>query len=184
MNPMKQQNVTGGWHISCEHMVYCDRSNASQYKPGNDTLLVFLVFNYLWEIVLFGHVSIIFEQMSVFWCPYCPSVLQAFGQAYSIQRKVAADGESREETLILESASKEAVYQQKVLDLQNELRQAKASLTSAQAESDRLSSIVLEMKEVKLNTDILDRVGGYECSSIFKYTLFILESFQTPSLCV
>ncbi|XP_029005440.1 protein bicaudal D homolog 2 [Betta splendens] len=72
---------------------------------------------------------------------------EAFGQAYSTHRKVAADGESREESLILESASKEALYQQKVLDLQNELRQSKVSLTSAQAENDRLSSIVLEMRE-------------------------------------
>ncbi|XP_071350723.1 protein bicaudal D homolog 2 [Trachinotus anak] len=72
---------------------------------------------------------------------------EAFGQAYSAHRKVAADGESREESLILESASKEAIYQQKVLELQNELRQAKASLTSVQAENDRLSSIALEMKE-------------------------------------
>lgn len=72
---------------------------------------------------------------------------EAFGQAYSAHRKVAADGESREESLILESASKEALYQQKVLELQNELRQAKASLTSVQAENDRLSSIALEMRE-------------------------------------
>ncbi|AWP02784.1 putative protein bicaudal D -like 2-like [Scophthalmus maximus] len=72
---------------------------------------------------------------------------EAFGQAYSTQRKVAADGESREESLILESASKEAVYQQKVLELQNELRLAKASLTGAQAENDRMSAIALEMKE-------------------------------------
>lgn len=75
----------------------------------------------------------------------CP---QAFGQAYSIHRKVAADGESREESLILESASKEALYQQRVLELQNELRQAKASLSSAHTENERLSSIALEMKEV------------------------------------
>ncbi|XP_047439217.1 protein bicaudal D homolog 2-like [Mugil cephalus] len=72
---------------------------------------------------------------------------EAFGQAHSTHRKVAADGESREESLILESASKEALYQQKVLDLQNELRQAKASLASSQAENDRLSSIALEMRE-------------------------------------
>ncbi|XP_015246073.1 PREDICTED: protein bicaudal D homolog 2-like [Cyprinodon variegatus] len=72
---------------------------------------------------------------------------EAFGQAYSTHRKVAADGESREESLILESASKEALYQQKVLELQNELRQAKASLSSAQAENDRLSAIALEMRE-------------------------------------
>lgn len=75
----------------------------------------------------------------------CP---QAFGQAYSTHRKVALDGESREESLILESASKEALYQQKVLELQNELRLSKASITSAHAENERLSSIVLEMKEV------------------------------------
>ncbi|KAF7660770.1 hypothetical protein LDENG_00275970 [Lucifuga dentata] len=72
---------------------------------------------------------------------------EAFGQAHSTHRKVAADGESREESLILESASKEAHYQQKVLELQNELRQAKATLTSAQAENDHLSSIALEMRE-------------------------------------
>lgn len=62
-------------------------------------------------------------------------------------RKVAADGESREESLILESASKEAVYQQKVLELQNELRQAKDSLTNALAENDRLSSIAFHFRE-------------------------------------
>lgn len=72
---------------------------------------------------------------------------EAFGQAYSTHKKVAADGESREESLILESASKEALYQQKVLELQNELRQAKASFTSVQAENERLSSIALEMRE-------------------------------------
>lgn len=65
---------------------------------------------------------------------------------------MAADGESREESLILESASKEALYQQKVLELQNELRQSKASLASAQAENDRLSSIALEMREVGIES--------------------------------
>ncbi|XP_061583153.1 protein bicaudal D homolog 2-like [Cololabis saira] len=72
---------------------------------------------------------------------------EAFGQAHTTHRKVAADGESREESLMLESASKEASYTQKVLELQNDLRQAKASLSSAQAENDRLSSIALEIRE-------------------------------------
>lgn len=63
---------------------------------------------------------------------------------------MAADGESREESLILESASKEAQYQQKVLELQNELRQAKVSFTSLQTENERLSSIALELREVLL----------------------------------
>ncbi|KAK7916631.1 hypothetical protein WMY93_012392 [Mugilogobius chulae] len=78
---------------------------------------------------------------------------EAFGQAHSTHRKVAADGESREESLILESASKEALYQQKVLELQNDLRQTKASLTNALAENDRLSSIVLEIRE---NSELVD----------------------------
>ena len=76
--------------------------------------------------------------------------LQAFGQAHHTHRKVAADGESREESLMLESASKEAQYQQKVLELQNDLRQAKASVASVQAENDRLVSVALEAKEVSL----------------------------------
>ncbi|GLD64514.1 protein bicaudal D homolog 2-like protein [Lates japonicus] len=91
---------------------------------------------------------------------------EAFGQAYSTHRKVAADGESREESLILESASKEAVYQQKVLELQNELRQAKASLTSSQAENERLSSIVLEMKE---NSELAELQRGQLRDDIREY---------------
>lgn len=39
--------------------------------------------------------------------------LQAFGQAHTNHKKVAADGESREESLIQESASKEQYYVRK-----------------------------------------------------------------------
>ncbi|KAL0978037.1 hypothetical protein UPYG_G00165120 [Umbra pygmaea] len=72
---------------------------------------------------------------------------EAFGQAYSTHRKVAADGESREESLILESASKEAHYQQTLQEMQNELRLARAALTSSQSENERLTSVALEMRE-------------------------------------
>ncbi|XP_053171299.1 protein bicaudal D homolog 2 [Scomber japonicus] len=91
---------------------------------------------------------------------------EAFGQAYSTHRKVALDGESREESLILESASKEALYQQKVLELQNELRLSKASITSAQAENERLSSIVLEMKE---NSEMVELQRGQLRDDIREY---------------
>ncbi|KAM9860317.1 protein bicaudal D homolog 2-like [Aulostomus maculatus] len=91
---------------------------------------------------------------------------EAFGQAYSIQRKVAADGESREESLILESASKEAVYQQKVLELQNELRLAKVSITSTQAENERLSAIALEMRE---NSELAELQRGQLRDDIREY---------------
>uniref|UniRef100_A0A8C5AGX6 BICD cargo adaptor 2 n=1 Tax=Gadus morhua TaxID=8049 RepID=A0A8C5AGX6_GADMO len=78
----------------------------------------------------------------------------AFGQAYSNHRKVAADGESREESLIQESASKEAYYEQRVLELQTEVRQSRNILTNTQSENERLASINLEMRE----GDELERV--------------------------
>ncbi|XP_055503473.1 protein bicaudal D homolog 2-like isoform X1 [Leucoraja erinacea] len=72
---------------------------------------------------------------------------EAFGQAYSNQKKVAADGESREESLIQESASKEAYYVAKILELQTDLKQMKNVLTNAQSENDHLASITQQLKE-------------------------------------
>lgn len=74
--------------------------------------------------------------------------IQAFGQAHSNHRKVTADGESREESLLQESACKEAYYEQRVLELQNELRQTRNILTNTQSENERLNTINQEMREV------------------------------------
>uniref|UniRef100_A0A8C5CTZ7 BICD cargo adaptor 2 n=1 Tax=Gadus morhua TaxID=8049 RepID=A0A8C5CTZ7_GADMO len=71
--------------------------------------------------------------------------------------KVAADGESREESLIQESASKEAYYEQRVLELQTEVRQSRNILTNTQSENERLASINLEMRE-SYQGDELERV--------------------------
>ena len=89
--------------------------------------------------------------------------LQAFGQAYSNHRKVAADGESREESLIQESACKEAYYEQRVLELQNELRQTRNILTNTQSENERLNTISQELREV--------RAGGVTELSLGQLTL-------------
>ncbi|KAL1021504.1 hypothetical protein UPYG_G00014120 [Umbra pygmaea] len=72
---------------------------------------------------------------------------EAFGQAYSNHKKVAADGESREESLIQEAVCKEAYYEQRVLELQTELRQARNILTNTQSENERLASIAQEIRE-------------------------------------
>ncbi|XP_067269043.1 protein bicaudal D homolog 2 isoform X2 [Pseudorasbora parva] len=72
---------------------------------------------------------------------------EAFGQAHSNHRKVAADGESREESLIQESACKEAYYEQRMHELQAELRQARNILTNAQSENERLATITQELRE-------------------------------------
>lgn len=76
-------------------------------------------------------------------------LFQAFGQAYTNHRKVAADGESREESLIQESACKEAYYEQRVLELQNELRQTRNILANTQSENEHLVAISQDMKEVR-----------------------------------
>lgn len=73
---------------------------------------------------------------------------QAFGQAHTNHKKVAADGESREESLIQESASKEQYYVRKVLELQTELKQLRNVLTNTQSENERLTSVAQELKEV------------------------------------
>ncbi|XP_030646260.1 protein bicaudal D homolog 1 [Chanos chanos] len=72
---------------------------------------------------------------------------EAFGQAYSNQRKVAEDGETNEETLLQESASKEAYYMGRLLELQTELKLSRSVASNAQAESERLGALVQELKE-------------------------------------
>ncbi|EMP28530.1 Protein bicaudal D like protein 1 [Chelonia mydas] len=78
---------------------------------------------------------------------------KAFGQSFSIHRKVAEDGETREETLLQESASKEAYYLGKILEMQNELKQSRAVVTKVQAENERLTAIVHDLKEERLPAD-------------------------------
>lgn len=73
---------------------------------------------------------------------------QAFGHSFSIHRKVAEDGETREETLLQESASKEAYYLGKILEMQNELKQSRTVATNVQAENERLTAVMQDLKEV------------------------------------
>nr|XP_043878694.1 protein bicaudal D homolog 1-like isoform X1 [Solea senegalensis] len=71
----------------------------------------------------------------------------AFGHAYSIQRKVAEDGETNEETLLQESATKEAFYMGRLMELQSELKQSRAIASNAQADNEHLSSLLQELRE-------------------------------------
>ncbi|KAF7661507.1 hypothetical protein LDENG_00259720 [Lucifuga dentata] len=72
---------------------------------------------------------------------------EAFGQAYSNQRKVAEDGETNEETLLQESASKEAYFMSRLLELQTELTLSCSVASNAQAESERLNTLMQELRE-------------------------------------
>uniref|UniRef100_A0A8C2BK04 Bicaudal D homolog 1a n=1 Tax=Cyprinus carpio TaxID=7962 RepID=A0A8C2BK04_CYPCA len=79
---------------------------------------------------------------------YYLSYLEAFGQAYTNQRKVAEDGETNEETLLQESASKEAYYMGRLVDLQTQLNLSSSVASNAQAETERLNALVQELREV------------------------------------
>ncbi|KAM6344125.1 LOW QUALITY PROTEIN: protein bicaudal D homolog 2 [Alca torda] len=78
---------------------------------------------------------------------------EAFGQAHTNHKKVAADGESREETLIQES-DQEEYYMKKVMELQTELKQLRNVLANTQSENERLNSVAQELKEVNQNVEI------------------------------
>lgn len=78
-----------------------------------------------------------------------PVLFQAFGQAYSTQRKVAEDGETNEETLLQESATKEAYYMGRLLELQSELKHSRATASNAQADNEHLSTVLQELREVQ-----------------------------------
>ncbi|XP_022535333.1 protein bicaudal D homolog 1 isoform X3 [Astyanax mexicanus] len=72
---------------------------------------------------------------------------EAFGQAYSNQRKVAEDGETNEETLLQESASKEAYYMSRLLEMQTELKLSRSVASNSQAENERLNLLLQELRE-------------------------------------
>ncbi|XP_055009579.1 protein bicaudal D homolog 1-like isoform X2 [Boleophthalmus pectinirostris] len=72
---------------------------------------------------------------------------EAFSQAYSTQRRVAQDSESNEESLLQESASKEAYYMSRLLELQLELKEERASAAGSQADRQQLRETVQEMRE-------------------------------------
>ncbi|XP_033997068.1 protein bicaudal D homolog 1 isoform X4 [Trematomus bernacchii] len=72
---------------------------------------------------------------------------EAFGQAYTNQRKVAEDGETNEETLLQESASKEAYYMGRLLVLQTNVTLSRSVASNAQAENERLNALVQELRE-------------------------------------
>ncbi|XP_052437519.1 protein bicaudal D homolog 1 isoform X2 [Carassius gibelio] len=78
---------------------------------------------------------------------------EAFGQAYTNQRKVAEDGETNEETLLQESASKEAYYMGRLVDLQTQLNVSSSVASNAQAEAERLNALVQELRE---NNEMLE----------------------------
>ncbi|XP_068104333.1 protein bicaudal D homolog 2-like [Hyperolius riggenbachi] len=78
---------------------------------------------------------------------------EALAEAHSNHKRTAADGETREETLLKESSSREAKLNTKIDDLQNELKQMKSFITNTAAENERLTLIIQNLKKECQDTD-------------------------------
>lgn len=62
---------------------------------------------------------------------------------------MAEDGENNEETLLQESATKEAYHVGRILELQSELKHSRAAASDAQADNEHLSGLLQELREVQ-----------------------------------
>lgn len=64
---------------------------------------------------------------------------------------MAEHGETNEETLLQESASKEAYYKNRLLELQTELDLSRSVASNTQAENERLNMLLQDLREVGLH---------------------------------
>ncbi|TMS16814.1 protein bicaudal D homolog 2 [Larimichthys crocea] len=72
---------------------------------------------------------------------------EAFADSVSSQKRAAADGECREESLLQETATKEAAMATRMEEVQSELKQARLALGNAHAEIDRLGVFSTQLKK-------------------------------------
>ncbi|XP_043986774.1 protein bicaudal D homolog 2 [Gambusia affinis] len=72
---------------------------------------------------------------------------EAFADSVSSQKRAAADGECREESLLQETASKEAAMTTRMEEVQAELKQTRLALGNAHAELDRLGGLSTQLKK-------------------------------------
>lgn len=81
----------------------------------------------------------------MFVCAY----LQALADSVSSHKRAAADGESREESLLQETASKEAAMATRMDELQADLKQARLTMGNSAAENERLANVSVQLKKVQ-----------------------------------
>ncbi|KAK2897339.1 protein bicaudal D homolog 2 isoform X1 [Channa argus] len=72
---------------------------------------------------------------------------EAFADSVSSQKRAAADGECREESLLQETATKEAAMATRIEEVQAELKQSRLALSNAHAEIDRLGVLSTQLKK-------------------------------------
>ncbi|XP_028265816.1 protein bicaudal D homolog 2 isoform X2 [Parambassis ranga] len=72
---------------------------------------------------------------------------EAFADSVSSQKRAAADGECREESLLQETATKEAAMATRIEEVQSELKQTRLAMSNAHAEIDRLGVVSTQLKK-------------------------------------
>lgn len=80
--------------------------------------------------------------------------VKAFADSVSSQKRAAADGECREESLLQETASKEAAMATRMEEVQAELKQSRLALSNAHAEIERLGVFSSQLKKVLCITKV------------------------------
>ncbi|XP_072569269.1 protein bicaudal D homolog 2-like isoform X2 [Paramormyrops kingsleyae] len=103
---------------------------------------------------------------------------EALAESVSNMKRTASDGESREETLLRESASKEAAMGTRLEELQLELRQARLSLSNVQAESERLGGLCGQFKR---DCEHLETEKGHLRGELKEYKVREMQHLQDNS---
>ncbi|KAI1890223.1 hypothetical protein AGOR_G00151460 [Albula goreensis] len=103
---------------------------------------------------------------------------EALADSLSSQKRAAADGESREESLLQETASKEAAMALRLEELQAELRQARITQANAQAESERLAALSAQLRK---DCDVLEAEKTHLRGEMKEYKVRELRQLQDNS---
>ncbi|CAN9516013.1 unnamed protein product [Ophioblennius macclurei] len=100
---------------------------------------------------------------------------EAFADSVSSQKRAAADGECREESLLQETATKEAAMATRMEEVQGELKQARLALGNAHAEIDRLGVVSTQLKK---ECECLEAEKGHLRDEMKEYKVRELRQLQ------
>ncbi|XP_061591204.1 protein bicaudal D homolog 2 isoform X2 [Cololabis saira] len=103
---------------------------------------------------------------------------EAFADSVSSQKRAAADGECREESLLQETASKEAAMATRIEEVQLDLKQARLALSNAHAEIDRLGVLSTQLKK---ECECLEAEKGHLRDEMKEYKVRELRQLQDSS---
>ncbi|XP_074537400.1 protein bicaudal D homolog 2 [Halichoeres trimaculatus] len=103
---------------------------------------------------------------------------EAFADSVSSQKRAAADGECREESLLQETATKEAAMATRIDEVQSELKQSRLALGNAHAEIERLGVFSTQLKK---ECECLEAEKGHMRDEIKEYKVRELRQLQDNS---